>query len=139
MNVFNLDQPLVGDHERFARLFTQIRSPDIRARVEEIYASGRFWPDPLISINPQFERGATITELVADGSLHSETALMASPSRFTAIRHRQLRRRARQSFVVTTGTGSGKSLCFFVPIIDAASALARSAGKCRGYWVSRSR
>jgi ATP-dependent helicase YprA (DUF1998 family) len=26
----------------------------------------------------------------------------------------------RQSFVVTTGTGSGKSLCFFVPIIDAA-------------------
>jgi H+-transporting ATPase len=31
-----------------------------------------------------------------------------------------LRRRARQSFVVTTGTGSGKSLCFFVPIIDAA-------------------
>src|SRR4051794_11004386 len=28
--------------------------------------------------------------------------------------------RARQSFVVTTGTGSGKSLCFFVPIIDAA-------------------
>ena len=26
----------------------------------------------------------------------------------------------RQSFAVTTGTGSGKSLCFFVPIIDAA-------------------
>jgi hypothetical protein len=27
----------------------------------------------------------------------------------------------RQSFVVTTGTGSGKSLCFFLPIVDAAS------------------
>jgi ATP-dependent helicase YprA (DUF1998 family) len=27
---------------------------------------------------------------------------------------------ARQSFAVTTGTGSGKSLCFFIPIIDAA-------------------
>src|SRR3546814_8753859 len=26
----------------------------------------------------------------------------------------------RQSFVVTTGTGSGKSLCFFIPIVDAA-------------------
>ena len=24
-----------------------------------------------------------------------------------------------KSFVVTTGTGSGKSLCFFIPIIDA--------------------
>ena len=27
---------------------------------------------------------------------------------------------ARQSFAVTIGTGSGKSLCFFIPIIDAA-------------------
>lgn len=34
----------------------------------------------------------------------------------------------RQSFVVTTGTGSGKSLCFFVPIIDAAIR-ARAAGE----------
>jgi ATP-dependent helicase YprA (DUF1998 family) len=35
---------------------------------------------------------------------------------------------AGQSFVVTTGTGSGKSLCFFIPIIDAAIR-ARAAGK----------
>jgi hypothetical protein len=34
----------------------------------------------------------------------------------------------RQSFAVTTGTGSGKSLCFFVPIIDAAIR-ARAAGE----------
>ena len=34
----------------------------------------------------------------------------------------------RQSFAVTTGTGSGKSLCFFVPIIDAAIG-ARAAGE----------
>jgi hypothetical protein len=35
---------------------------------------------------------------------------------------------ARQSFVVTTGTGSGKSLCFSVPIIDSAIR-ARIAGE----------
>jgi ATP-dependent helicase YprA (DUF1998 family) len=35
---------------------------------------------------------------------------------------------AGQSFVVTTGTGSGKSLCFFVPIIDSAIR-ARAAGE----------
>jgi hypothetical protein len=32
--------------------------PDIPLQVEEIYASDRFWPEPLISINPRFERGA---------------------------------------------------------------------------------
>ena len=37
---------------------------------------------------------------------------------------------ARQSFAVTTGTGSGKSLCFFIPIIDAAIR-GRAAGEVR--------
>jgi Lhr-like helicase len=37
---------------------------------------------------------------------------------------------ARQSFAVTTGTGSGKSLCFFIPIIDAAIR-ARASGDHR--------
>ena len=37
---------------------------------------------------------------------------------------------SKQSFAVTTGTGSGKSLCFFIPIIDAAIK-ARKAGHPR--------
>ena len=69
MNVFDLDQSLVGDYERFARSFTRIRAPDIHRQVEKIYASNRFWPDPLISINPHFEAGSSISELVAEGSL----------------------------------------------------------------------
>ena len=39
--------------------------------------------------------------------------------------------RAGQSFVVTTGTGSGKSLCFFVPIVDAI-VQERKTGRRRG-------
>ena len=39
--------------------------------------------------------------------------------------------RAGQSYVVTTGTGSGKSLCFFVPIVDAV-VRERKAGRRRG-------
>jgi ATP-dependent helicase YprA (DUF1998 family) len=74
MNVFDLDRALVRDYERFARSFTQIRAGDIRSQVEEIYASRRFWPEPLISINPHFERGPSVTDLVAAGSLHPETA-----------------------------------------------------------------
>jgi ATP-dependent helicase YprA (DUF1998 family) len=125
VNVFDLDRSLVGDYERFARSFTQIRSPDIRARVEEIYTSGRFWPEPLISINPHFERGASITALVTDGSLRPETASVfrVEGQPITLHRHQAqaiAKATAQQSFVVTTGTGSGKSLCFFGPIIDAA-------------------
>ena len=44
------------------------------------------------------------------------------PKRLPFYRHQGqafAKARAGQSFVVTTGTGSGKSLCFFVPIVDA--------------------
>ena len=69
IDVFDLDRALVQDYERFARSFTQIRAADIRAQVEDIYASRRFWPEPLVSINPNFERDIAIDTLVADGSL----------------------------------------------------------------------
>jgi ATP-dependent helicase YprA (DUF1998 family) len=102
-------------------------------QVEEIYASDRFWPDPLISINPHFERGASVVDLVADGSLRPETAnvFRVEGQPITLHRHQAqavAKATRRQSFVVTTGTGSGKSLCFFVPIIDAAIR-ARVAGE----------
>jgi hypothetical protein len=73
MDVFDLDQTLISDYECFARAFTQIPADDIRGRIDTIYASRRFWPEGLVSINPHFERGASIDELVADGSLSAET------------------------------------------------------------------
>jgi Lhr-like helicase len=125
VNVFDLDAALIGDYERFARSFTQIRAPDIRAQVEAIYASDRFWPKPLITINPHFERGASIDQLVSSGTLHEATAQVfsADDKPLSLYRHQAqavAKASAGQSFVVTTGTGSGKSLCFFIPIIDAA-------------------
>jgi ATP-dependent helicase YprA (DUF1998 family) len=122
---WELDQALVNDYERFARSFTLIRAPDIKQQVEELYASDRFWPEPLISINPRFERGASIDRLVAARSLHEATARVFSidDQPISLYRHQAqavAKATARQSFVVTTGTGSGKSLCFFIPIIDAA-------------------
>src|SRR5208282_1745329 len=73
MDVFDLDQSLIADYERFARSFTQIRAADIRQQIDAVYASRRFWPEPLISINPHFERAASIDELVAEGSISPET------------------------------------------------------------------
>jgi hypothetical protein len=73
MDVFDLDRSLVSDYERVAGSFTQMRAPDIRSQVQQIYATNRFWPEPLISINPHFERGASVANLTADCTLHAET------------------------------------------------------------------
>jgi ATP-dependent helicase YprA (DUF1998 family) len=133
MDVFDLDRALVQDYERFTRSFTTIRAEDIREQVEQVYASGRFWPEPIVSINPHFQRGAPLTRLVAEGTLHPETERIfrIDGEPITLFRHQSqavAKAAARQSFVVTTGTGSGKSLCFFIPIIDSAIR-ARAAGQ----------
>src|ERR1019366_8264489 len=60
-----------------------------------------------------------------EGTLHPETerVFRIDGESITLFRHQLqavAKAAARQSFVVTTGTGSGKSLCFSVPLIDSA-------------------
>ena len=125
MNVFELDQSLLSDYERFARSFTNIRAGDIRKQVDGIYSSGRYWPDPLVTVNPHFEPGRDVNQLVSEGLLHPHTASVfrvgGAPIRLHKHQDQAVTKaKVGKSFVVTTGTGSGKSLCFFIPIIDAA-------------------
>jgi Lhr-like helicase len=120
MDVFALRQSLIEQYASFAKSFTTIRAADIRTQVERAYDAGRFWPEPLLQINPKFKPGPNIRTLAESGVLHP-----ACPSLFKEIdlhEHQHVAvelARKGKSYVVTTGTGSGKSLCFFIPIVDA--------------------
>jgi Lhr-like helicase len=133
MDVFSLRDSLVADYARFARSFTTIRADDIRALVDRAYANEHYWPQPLLQVNPSFKPDEDdMDTLAARGVVHPDVARIfrfnddkkdgtaGSPLRLHRHQREALAYGAqRQSFVVTTGTGSGKSLCFFVPIIDA--------------------
>lgn len=119
MDVFSLREQLVSDYSSFARSFTHIHAPDLKREIDNIYASNRYWPDPLVQINPRYKPGAHTSELAARDRLLVETA---NTFNIQLYRHQEeaIALAAQgQSFVVTTGTGSGKSLCFFIPIADA--------------------
>lgn len=93
-------------------------------------ASGEQWPDPWVSLNPSFATGGSITELVAGGALHPECERIfraksgpKDPGRTTLTLHRHQREAIEaaatgKSYVLTTGTGSGKSLAYIIPIVD---------------------
>lgn len=119
MDVFALRESLIEQYSAFARSFTEIRANDIRDQVEQEYDKGRFWPDPLIQINPKFKLGRSVAELVSDGTLHAGVAKTFGISLYNHQEKAIGLARAGKSYVVTTGTGSGKSLCFFIPIVDA--------------------
>lgn len=130
MDVFALDENLLEYYTAFARSFTRIRSTELESKVDALYAGRQFWPEPLIQINPHYEDGGTIGELVGSDGLSEDCAKIFTNSRARPDdKDRSLRLRRHQeqaiglslsgkSYVVTTGTGSGKSLCFFIPIVD---------------------
>lgn len=124
MKAFDFDHHLIDSYARFSRSFTTIRAEDLNHEVEHQYDAGRFWPDALLSLNPKFRSGATVDDLVASGEIDDATGKIfrfgTTPLRFYKHQVQAISKaHARQSYVVTTGTGSGKSLCFFVPIVDA--------------------
>lgn len=125
MDAFGLDQTLIRDYDAFARSFNRIAAADIRDEVGRLYDNKAFWPDPLITINPHFARGETLEDLVTEGDIHPLTTAVFRESGRVLKPHRHqtealMKAKAGKSFVVTTGTGSGKSLCYFLPIIDEA-------------------
>ncbi len=137
MDVFNLRKQLVDDYARYASSFIHIRDERIQQCVADALQTGAFWPDPLIQLNPNFQQGASIDTLVKQGVLHPECSsifrkgksqgnsqsLMLYQHQLEAI----LVAREGYNYVLTTGTGSGKSLAYIVPIVD--HVLRRGSGK----------
>ena len=130
MDVFQLRDQVIGDYAAYVRSFLRIADPGIKGYVEEKLAEERLWPDPLVQLNPSFEPGATVDELVDRAVLHPECRGIfrrgkdKTPPEDAPLRlHRHQQEamevaRTGASYVLTTGTGSGKSLAYFVPIVD---------------------
>ena len=131
LDVFSLRDTVVDEYKKFATSFTTIFAEDIRTQIDAIYAQDRYWPEPLIQINPSYKRTTTVEALARNGVLHAKAAeIFRSPAAADGAAGRTLSLYKHQeqaialasdgeSFVVTTGTGSGKSLCFFIPILNA--------------------
>ena len=125
MNVFELDADLIARYEKFARSFTSIRAEDLRGQIDAVYEGGKFWPEPLIGLNPEFKRGRSVAELarqgVVDRDLETVFSLGSPRTPISLHLHQEqalMKALQNRNYIVTTGTGSGKSLCFFVPIIN---------------------
>ncbi len=125
MSVFGLHREVVGDYRDFVTSFIGIVDPRARKYVDEQLAGGLLWPDPLIQISPSYVRTETVDELAARGVIRERTAEIfrtedGKPFRLYAHQAEAIGKAGDgRSYVVTSGTGSGKSLTYFLPIVDA--------------------
>ncbi len=129
MDVFKLRGRLIEDFGTYVRSFIQISDERIEQVVDDALEQGLLWPEPLIQLNPSFQSGGWIDDLVSEGVLHQECGRCFrfksdahDPGRALRLHRHQAdairAARTGANYVLTTGTGSGKSLSYLIPIVD---------------------
>ena len=129
MDIFSLRDSLIKDYADYIQSFIHIQDERVRAHVDENLANGLLWPDPLIQLNPSFKSGERIDELVDQEILHEECRRIFRLKEKSQEEGKPLRlhrhqadavraAKTKNNYVLTTGTGSGKSLAYIIPIVD---------------------
>ncbi|MGW3362254.1 DEAD/DEAH box helicase [Streptosporangium canum] len=130
MDVFQVHERLIADYDRFTTSLVHVRDDRIAQHLEDEREARVRWPHPWVSLNPSFAGGGTVSELVGAGLLHPMCERLFrikadgnDPGDRSLSLHRHQREaveaaRDGGSYVLTTGTGSGKSLAYMVPIVD---------------------
>ena len=122
MSIFDLHGTVLADYSDFVRSFLAIADPRAREFVgHTLETERRLWPDVLLQVSPSYARAENVDALEMQGVLDAETARIFRNAKGEALhlyRHQAeaLGLAARkESYVVTSGTGSGKSLAYFLP------------------------
>ena len=102
--------------------------PKLSERVRaELASTAKLVKGPYLEALPDYEKGSTLADLIADGTLHREWSSLTRTRpgahlwdrklhqhQETAIRHA----RSGENYLVATGTGSGKTEAFLYPLVD---------------------
>ncbi len=119
MNIFSLHSKIINNYQQYISSFIEIKDKDINQKVGEYLNSHKLWPQPLIQFNPSFAYGKNIESLVSEGKLHS--SLAKTFKGYNLFQHQtdaiELGAGG-NSFIVTSGTGSGKSLTYLATIFN---------------------
>jgi len=119
VDIFRFHRAVMDQYQAFAKSFIDIDDPEIEKALQDEGRLKTMWPDPLIQFNPAYETGAGVDSLIAEGVLTPGMAHVLKG--FPLHRHQEEALRlgtARKGFIVTSGTGSGKSLTFLGTIFN---------------------
>src|SRR5215472_10093991 len=73
-DVFALRDQVVSEYQRYAKSFINILDHRLSDFVTGELDQGRLWPDPVLQLNPAFERGCDLKTLAREAVILPETA-----------------------------------------------------------------
>ena len=119
MGIFSVHRKIVDDYASYIRSFVTIADDELRRRVEQHLNDGHLWPEPLLGFNPAFGTVGRVEALAREGVFAPQ---VADAFRGFELFEHQLEAIklgiAGTDFVVTSGTGSGKSLIYIGAIFE---------------------
>jgi hypothetical protein len=119
MQAFKIHQSVVEDYKNYLNSFTFIKDKRIREKVDEAFKGSFFLPDALIQFNPSYKTDLTLDELEKEKLIEPELKKIFGSYKLYHHQVEAIRKGVNaESFVVTSGTGSGKSLIFLATIFN---------------------
>jgi len=129
MQIFQFRDDVVGDYAEYIKSFINVADPRIKQKVQESLVAGLLWRDPLVQLNPTFKAGTPVDELVFKEVIHSECERIfrrdkrqvsgGLPLNLHLHQEEAIHlAQAGKNYVLCTGTGSGKSLSYIIPIVQ---------------------
>lgn len=119
MQIFDTHKSIMDEYESYIRSFINISNQKIRDVVEKELASNKLWPDPLIQFNPSYEIAESLDDLANENLIHPDLKNIIGSYKLYKHQIEAIKLGIQgKDFVVTSGTGSGKSLTYLATIFD---------------------
>jgi len=119
MDAFKLHRQVIDNYRNYLQSFTSVRDSRIKKYVDKAFRERGFIPEPLIQFNPSYERSEKLDDMVAEGKVHPSLKKVFGD--FNLYRHQAeaIRHGVNdRGFIVTSGTGSGKSLTYMATVFN---------------------
>jgi hypothetical protein len=119
MNIFDIHSQVVKDYSTYIHSFLKIADPQTLAVVKRDLEEGKLWPEPLLQFNPSYAKSDDIDNIIQEKCLHP--GIKDIFVGYKLYRHQEEAIRLGtdgKDFIVTSGTGSGKSLTYITSIFN---------------------
>lgn len=117
MNAYKAHHTIVEFYKSYIDSFLNIKDLQLKKTVKAAFEKNEFLPEPLIQFNPSYARSESLDDLINQGGI--DPNLKAIFGSFRLYRHQVEALKIGvqdRGFVVTSGTGSGKSLTYLATI-----------------------
>jgi ATP-dependent helicase YprA (DUF1998 family)/predicted nucleic acid-binding Zn-ribbon protein len=124
LNPFDALDEVQTSYRDYVETFQNVADDTIEAWIDERINTGKvLWKEPFVQLNERFQTGRPLTDFVDDGSLHPGVLDVFDDESGEPIEPYKHQSEAIESIregntIVSTGTGSGKSFAFGIPIVS---------------------